>query len=890
MDKKQIEALQNLAYAFEDLINQMAKRTEAEADPNGPPVMGFFKTQARLSTTLKFISKGIKKIGDDTKKILSGQESLLTMSKEIKDAKEKKNIFSRITDKDNKSKVKDGVKVIILMAGAILAIGAAFLLIGKVDFVSVMALAFALPLVAIAFGKIAEQKELSGKEIFKVLLTVVGISAAIALSSFFFSMIRPLSIPQFITAIGIAAAFAVISFGIGKLAKDLGKTTMKTLAILPLVLIGIAGAITGSSFILQYVQPIGDDILISIVKLSLALGIASLALLPSIWLLGKIDIEDMIMGSLALVVLSGAIMLSSLLLNFGKYETYPGLGWTIGVGAALLLFSLPMIVLGFIAASGAGAIALLAGAVAIVGVAATIVAVSYILSAGVYDTHPTLGWTIGAGAALLLFSIPIVILGAIAASGIGAIALLAGAIAILGVASTIVGVSHILSQGKYDTYPGLGWALGVGLSLVAFGTGMAVLGGIIVATFGLGALALAAGSDAVKTIAQTIVDVSHILTKGTYKGGPTKAWAEGIGLALGAFSPVYSALMQSQVLSIFGGKAMTGDEYGGVMVSIAKSIIEVAKVFNKSGLSVWANAPTKAWSEGVGTAIGAFAPVFAAIDSSIGDRLMDAIFGKEDKVQMMLQAMMASAMGIIMVGNIFSKSKTQYVGGPSKEWAAGVGGSIRAFAEVYAILEEEDIDDASDIIDLNGALFAIVDSIKKVSTQFPQGKIISSPIDPDFMKNIRSNVEEFVGLTKYLEENTISGVGAVAIVSHVKTILAIAKAYDVLGQSLVKLNNAITSLKGNQLENVKMISQNILVINKDETGQDQIVSIPMPKGSSNNVSQPTQTNTQSSQGNSEMTGLLQEMNRKLGVIASNSSNLSSYVNELRTNGDVSLKH
>lgn len=824
MDKKQIESLQNLAYAFEDLIEQMAKKNDAESDPKGG-AMGFFKTQARLGTTLKTISKNVKKIGEDTKKILTGQETLLNASKEIRDAKEKKNIFSKITDKDNKSKVKDGVKIIVLMAGAILAIGLAFKVVGQVDFVSVMALAFALPLVAIAFAKIAEHKELSGKEIFKVLITVVGLSAAIAASSFFLSMVQPLSMPQFLTAVGIAAAFAVISFGIGELAKDLRRVTMKDIAMLPFALIAISAGIVGASYLLSYIKPIADETLFNIAKLSLALGIASLALLPAIYILGKIPIEDVIMGSLALIALSGAIMVSSLLLNLGTYESYPGIGWAFGVGLSLLMFSAPMIVLGFIAASG-----------------------------------------------------------------VGALALLAGAVAILGVAATIVGVSHILAEGKYDTYPGLGWALGVGMSLVAFGSGMALLGTIIVASFGLGAVALAAGSDAVKNIAQTIVDVSHILNKGNYKGGPTKAWAEGISLAIGAFSPVYATLMASNVLSIFGGKAMTGDEYGGVMTSIANSIITVAKVFNAAGLSVWSNAPTKAWAEGVGTAIGAFAPVFAAIDSSVGDRLMDAIFGKEDKVQMMLQAMMASAMGIIMVGQIFSKSKVQYVGGPSEAWAKGVGGSIRAFAEVYAILEDEDLEDAGDITDLNGALYAIVDSIKTVSKSFTNTTQLTSPIDPNYMKDIRSNVEEYIALTKYLEENTITGVGAIAIVSHVKTILAIAKAYDVLGNSLTKLNSAITALKGNQLENVKMISQNILVINQDEQGKEQIVSIPVASGS---VSSPSGT-TNGYQGTSEKTTetnvILKEMNQKLGVIANNSSNLSSYVNELRSGGDVSLKH
>jgi hypothetical protein len=48
-------------------------------------------------------------------------------------------------------------------------------------------------------------------------------------------------------------------------------------------------------------------------------------------------------------------------------------------------------------------------------------------------------------------------------------------------------------------------------------------------------LALVAGTKGVKLIAEC-VDVSFILKKGSYSGGPTKNWAEGIGLAIASFA------------------------------------------------------------------------------------------------------------------------------------------------------------------------------------------------------------------------------------------------------------------------------------------------------------------------------------------------------------------
>jgi hypothetical protein len=47
-------------------------------------------------------------------------------------------------------------------------------------------------------------------------------------------------------------------------------------------------------------------------------------------------------------------------------------------------------------------------------------------------------------------------------------------------------------------------------------------------------LALLAGTKGVKLIAESIVDVP--LKIGSYSGGPTKNWAEGIGLAIASFN------------------------------------------------------------------------------------------------------------------------------------------------------------------------------------------------------------------------------------------------------------------------------------------------------------------------------------------------------------------
>ncbi|WP_323166832.1 hypothetical protein, partial [Pseudomonas bubulae] len=80
---------------------------------------------------------------------------------------------------------------------------------------------------------------------------------------------------------------------------------------------------------------------------------------------------------------------------------------------------------------------------------------------------------------------------------------------------------HILKAGDYSKYPSFGWAAGVGLSMGGFGMAMLGIGLAVVGSLGVGLIALEAGKNAVLMIAQTVVDASHILKKGDFKGGPT---------------------------------------------------------------------------------------------------------------------------------------------------------------------------------------------------------------------------------------------------------------------------------------------------------------------------------------------------------------------------------
>ena len=240
-------------------------------------------------------------------------------------------------DGENKGFVdslKSGVANVLLIAGGILAIGTAFMLIGNVNFVSVIALGLTLPLIAIAFSKISEMEgirdlgamkticifitnvwynssniiyfkwglalfhcqkiataaAISGvlyvmghgivkvneaihgkdlKSMFLVPAVMVVSSVAIALSSEILKFVTPVAIPQLLTAVGIAGIFAILGMGIGKAAESVGKMNILGVMLLPMVMVTSSVAIALSSHILRTVAPIAIPQLLTALAVSL---------------------------------------------------------------------------------------------------------------------------------------------------------------------------------------------------------------------------------------------------------------------------------------------------------------------------------------------------------------------------------------------------------------------------------------------------------------------------------------------------------------------------------------------------------------------------------------------------------------------------------------------
>jgi hypothetical protein len=576
----------------------------------------------------------------------------------------------------------------------------AFQLIKPIGFVQFLtAVGIAIVFAVIAFGIRKLLKSFEGLDPATMIVTslmlpivLVAVSYAIAYSSVALGKIKPISFSQFLTAVGVAAVFVVISYGIKQIVNGISTMKWTDVPKIPVFMVLVAIAITASSYILAMAKVIPAATLFKIVLYGVALAViaASIGGVMALFNKMKVGIKDALMGTLLIVVIAVAVMVSSHILALGNYKKYPDWKWALGVGLSLIAFT-PAIVL----------------------------------------------------------------LGAIAMSGVGALAILAGAGMVLIVAGTIMATSHILAGGNYGNYPPLSWSASVALSMGAFTAGMVVLGALIIGTFGLGGLMLAAGSEAVLTIADTIVQASHILEKGKYTGGPTWNWAGGIALALGAFAPVYGMMMANSILSIFGGGGVGPDDFAQAIRTISQGIVDAAWFFANNE-SAFVKGPSKEWAEGIGTAIGAFAPVYKVLADNSG--WMSSGVSVED----MAKAIMTISQGIVDAAKFFAENKSPFEEGnyPSEKWGKGVGAALGAFAPVFKAMNEDRgwFESGDDVLQsmLNGINFTTGALISSAKAFFNAGDIWGAYPSDQWANGVKSTIVGFMDIFQTIEDRGYS--------------------------------------------------------------------------------------------------------------------------------------
>lgn len=738
IDQAFIDNLQNFTDSLEGIVELMREQAEKGDAVNKMLAAMDGTKMSDIAEDIKELTKVTASVDDRTKQILN----------EVKAARKQKEtgMFEKIESGDNKSKIVDAVKVVTLIAAGVLAIGTAFKIIGGVDFLSVISISLGILAVSYAFRELTQVKELTPKKVAMIGLSIVTMATAITVSSLILKWMQPLDLVTGLSLVFISGALGIAAF---LLLKALDKVKLKPkdipkLLLLPIALPAIAAGITLSSFVLQFVKPIGFDQALSVAMIgiamigaaiafkyiskaidkmsikdlllasaaiplmaggivvaswifkliapfdmskslelvgsSIAMGLAMLAFAPTMYILSKYKTKELISGGIGILITSGAIVAASWILSIGNYDgKRPTIAWALESGLALLAFTPSMYILGKMNPQQ-----LVMGGLGVIVAAIAIMATSWILSVGNYDNnYPSAKWALGTGLSLLLFTPAILVLGIIAMTGIGAIAVLAGAGLSLVVAATIAATSHILSKGNYKAAPPMEWAKSVSLLMPLFSLGM-------VATALIPNKVLEWGKESILMIADTIKQSSFILQGGSYTGGPTKEWAEGIALALNAFS--YALKVTDEL-----DTDMKPEDFINFIKTISYGMTAASEVL---GTGTWTgNIPSKNWGEGVGGALSPFVKAFGIIMSSDeADELLENIqeSSKTGADSTFVSFIKTVAYGMVGAASVLKDGKwsNNY---PTKEWGEGVGAALIPFVKAFAAITSSS--EADDLID-----------------------------------------------------------------------------------------------------------------------------------------------------------------------------------------------
>lgn len=656
-------------------------------------------------------------------------------------------------------------------------------------------------------------------------LLILSLSAGLVGASYILSYMKLMGVKESLLlimnsfAIGLSILFLLPSI---YLLKSIETRQMLTAAGNIVIL---AGSIMASSWLLSA----GSYDNVPDWQWAIGAGLSFIAFAGTIWLFDKMNLngKKVLEGGLILLGISAVIMATSWILGVGNYENYPNLNWSIGVGLSLVAFGTGMMILGFIinSSGGVGAGALLSGSLATLGVATTIMLTSWILSIGNYDTYPDFEWSSGVGLSLIAFGTGMMILGGliIATGGLAAGALMIGVLASIIVAGSIAASSWIISMGNYDTYPDIDWSSGVGLSLLAFSVPMLILGfmgplallaigigslsmillsgsivsiskilsggdyksgpdinwatstGSLLLSVGLSSVIFAGllpfillGGFSMKKIANTIVEISDILSKGDYKGGPSEEWSKGVGLSIKSFAEGISLLNSTG--GILG--RIFGTDQTEQIKKIAKAMVDASLILQEGK---WESYPPSEWSNGVGNSVLSFAKAISVLDDADiddGDEFIEI-------VRLISRGLIESA----KILNTFNWSEIKNY--PTEEWANGVGLAINAFAEPLSNMAEFDITGRD-----------ITRGIKKLSYGLIEAAEIINKYNWSSLNNNYPNIEWVNGVGKSLElfvknlidiENNGIGRSDLRILSlTIGAIIKTAKSFDKIDDNIWK--------------------------------------------------------------------------------------------------------
>lgn len=654
-------------------------------------------------------------------------------------------------------------------------------------------------------------KKLKWEDVIKLPLLMTTMAIAVWASSHILKKTADISFMLMIKILVFSVIFAIAVIVLAAVAWVIGKYFgVKNVLKGAVAIVALAAVIMLSSWLISKgkYQKYPDW------KWSLFSGLAIVVFGAIGWVLMKIgSISTYIKGGIAILAVATTIMAASHILAVGNYKKYPKLSWAIGVAASIAAFGVAAALLGPMV-FGPQALVFGAGLLAVLGVAATIMAASHILAEGKYTKYPTLGWSMGVALSLAAFTTGMVLLGGmiVASFGIGALALEAGSEAVLGVAQTIVDASYILAKGKWGKGPTVAWSSGVAIALGAFSPIYKMLMNNAPGLFTKGG---GVGPDdfakAIVTVTRGIITAANEFAspknKNIWKNGPTKAWATGVGIALGAFAPVYGMLMNNAAMKAVTGKGGVGPEdFSKAILTVTKGIITAAEEFARNTAPFKEGMyPSKQWGEGVGAALNAFAPVFRALSEDTG-----WFTSGDDVINGMVNGVLRMASAIVGVALMFSQDGLKWDSYPSQDWAKNIKSSVLSYIDTAKSIDSMEVDWMT--------LSNMDNLVRKLTTTARlfgiNEKYFNTKINPNFMRSISSNLFYYMAVAERLKSKQ-GGIGSMLkgalmgdpITNIANGMVQLAKAYDRLAISLNKLGASMKGIDDKKISQMERMSR-----------------------------------------------------------------------------------
>ena len=429
------------------------------------------------------------------------------------------------------------------------------------------------------------------------LLSMIGISAAIAMSSWIFQLIVPVKADKLVTAFLIGIALTGAAWAYSMILKHIGGKGLKEVALaaaaIPLIAIGIRMA----AWILSDMTTITDPMVYATVFL---IGIAMLGAAYSFSLImnavkGAKEKELMYAGA-AMVIIAGAIWATAWVFtqlpDSGEMKA-PNWRWSLETGLALLVFSVSFIAL-VRGVKGASLKDMGKAAAAAVFVALGIVGTAFIFDiyeslGGKYGAPPEAGWTLNTGLALIVFGVSISIL-AVLVKSLGVKTFVMGVLGAIIVSVGVLAVAWILSflPPNFTELP-IGWSIKIALGIVLFSIPVGILGAVM--TSGVGAAAIILGVVGMIIIAAGIWVVATIFSKLPDISGVAKMLTDAMLAPVNGIVDVLARLKNEigvdNLLPLAGGiiaisvslLALAGATAGVAAGGLFSSIANVGKAF-----------------------------------------------------------------------------------------------------------------------------------------------------------------------------------------------------------------------------------------------------------------------------------------------------------------------